>query len=303
MASLGSYIRSAARATYSAYRRVPVRWRLAGGSAALTLVILASFAAIVGVLTNRQVRTQFNDQQTAAADHLAGELKQRLRFDGTYFPQNARISLSDYAGADQAQPQCDLAALPPSSEEQQRAVAEVADRDGFNWGYDPLQVPFNSATKTLSFLGVRAAPVEIVLVVGAIVIALALSMLNVWTINPPQAVYNVDTARSGHLGSFTSGLMATLLATPCSAPYLGPVLAWALIQSTWLTALTLGSMFLALPLVAQMQPPGSSYGPSISARQATPAALAPLALLALPATTARALRARRSALLSALASS
>jgi branched-chain amino acid transport system permease protein len=45
---------------------------------------------------------------------------------------------------------------------------------GLIWGYDPLQVPFNSATKTLSFLGVRAAPVEIVLVVGAVVIAIAL---------------------------------------------------------------------------------------------------------------------------------
>ena len=40
MASLGSSIRSAARATSSAYRRLPIRWRLAGGSAALTLVIL-----------------------------------------------------------------------------------------------------------------------------------------------------------------------------------------------------------------------------------------------------------------------
>ena len=38
MESLGSYIRSAARATFSAYRRLPVRWRLGGGSAALTLV-------------------------------------------------------------------------------------------------------------------------------------------------------------------------------------------------------------------------------------------------------------------------
>ena len=62
MASLGSSTRSAARATFSAYRTVPVRWRLAGGSAALTFVILAAFAAIVGVLTTNQVRGQFNDE-------------------------------------------------------------------------------------------------------------------------------------------------------------------------------------------------------------------------------------------------
>jgi pullulanase-type alpha-1,6-glucosidase len=38
---------------------------------------------------------------------------------------------------DQAVPKCELAAQPPDSPEQQRAVLEVADRDGFNWGYDP----------------------------------------------------------------------------------------------------------------------------------------------------------------------
>jgi two-component system OmpR family sensor kinase len=71
--SLGSYIRSAAQATYSAYRSVPVRWRLAGGSAALTFVILTGFAVIVGVFTTRQVRGEFRNEVVATATHMAGE--------------------------------------------------------------------------------------------------------------------------------------------------------------------------------------------------------------------------------------
>ena len=70
MASLGSYIRSAARGTYSAYRSVPIRWRLAGGSAALTFVILASFAVVVGALTNRQVRSNFDAQLGQTVNRL-----------------------------------------------------------------------------------------------------------------------------------------------------------------------------------------------------------------------------------------
>ncbi len=75
MESLGSYIRSAAQATYYAYRSVPVRWRLAGGSAALTFVILTGFAVIVGVFTTRQVRDQFNNEVNSAAARLAAEVK------------------------------------------------------------------------------------------------------------------------------------------------------------------------------------------------------------------------------------
>ena len=82
MASLGSYTRSAARATFSAYRRLPIRWRLAGGSAVLTFVILASFAAILGLLTERQVVGQFNDEVGFAADQLQSELNRKLEFVG-----------------------------------------------------------------------------------------------------------------------------------------------------------------------------------------------------------------------------
>jgi signal transduction histidine kinase len=102
--SLGSYIRSAARVTFSAYRRVPIRWRLAGGSAALTLVILAGFAALVGTLTDRQVRSQFNDEVRSAADQLYTELNHNLRFIGPALNcDRTTVHLSDYASAEHAQ--------------------------------------------------------------------------------------------------------------------------------------------------------------------------------------------------------
>jgi two-component system OmpR family sensor kinase len=74
VANLGSSIRSAARATFSAYRRVPVRWRLGGGSAALTFVILASVAGVTDVLTNTQLSSSFHAQTTGALGRLALEL-------------------------------------------------------------------------------------------------------------------------------------------------------------------------------------------------------------------------------------
>ena len=106
MASLGSFIRSAARDTFSAYRSVPIRWRLAGGSAALTFVILAGFATIVGTLTGRQVRTQFNDQQSSNVTHLYSQLNHQLRYSlkGQLLDCNhSNVSLNDFASAEHAQ--------------------------------------------------------------------------------------------------------------------------------------------------------------------------------------------------------
>ena len=75
MASLGSSIRSAARATFSAYRRLPVRWRLGGGSALLTLVILAGFAGAADILIDRQIQKGLVDEVTANSTQLATRIK------------------------------------------------------------------------------------------------------------------------------------------------------------------------------------------------------------------------------------
>jgi two-component system OmpR family sensor kinase len=99
--SLGSSIRSAARGTYSAYRRVPVRWRLAGGSAVLTLVILCGFAVIVGTLTIQRIRDDFDEQTRLAANDLADRLQYKID-PRTGRPGCVGPDLGTYAGAENA---------------------------------------------------------------------------------------------------------------------------------------------------------------------------------------------------------
>jgi two-component system, OmpR family, sensor kinase len=106
MESLASYIRSAAQGTFSAYRTVPLRWRLAGGSAALTFVILAAFAAVVGVLTTNQLRGQFNNQVSASAVQLRNELQHPSMnwiAPGAFLACDKTVSLNDYVTTEHAQ--------------------------------------------------------------------------------------------------------------------------------------------------------------------------------------------------------
>jgi two-component system, OmpR family, sensor kinase len=103
MASLGSSIRSAARATFFAYRRVPVRWRLGGGSAALTFVILTGFAGVVGVLTEHQITDQFSSQMNLATQYLHGLMRPVYTSTHTLNCAGVDLDLPSFAGADNAQ--------------------------------------------------------------------------------------------------------------------------------------------------------------------------------------------------------
>jgi two-component system, OmpR family, sensor kinase len=107
VASLDSSIRSAARATSSAYRRLPIRWRLAGGSAALTLIILCGFAVIVGVLTTGRIYDDFNREVAASADKLEREAQLRFVIDNQTGQTILRrapgtINLDDFAASQNA---------------------------------------------------------------------------------------------------------------------------------------------------------------------------------------------------------
>jgi signal transduction histidine kinase len=54
--------------------RLPIRWRLAVTSAALTFAILCGFAVVVGELTQRRIRDDFRRQVQIAADELQDQV-------------------------------------------------------------------------------------------------------------------------------------------------------------------------------------------------------------------------------------
>jgi thiol:disulfide interchange protein DsbD len=88
-----------------------------------------------------------------------------------------------------------------------------------------------------------------VVVIAAVVWAAALSLFGVFEL--PGLSIEVggaggDHKRGGVATSFSHGLLATLLSTPCSAPLLGSALAFALAQPAGVIALTLTAVGLGL---------------------------------------------------------
>ena len=71
----------------------------------LTFVILASFAAIVGVLTDRQLRGQFNDEVRSNSDQLANELRLKWISNSGFLNCNSQktVSLKDFTSAEHVQ--------------------------------------------------------------------------------------------------------------------------------------------------------------------------------------------------------
>jgi thiol:disulfide interchange protein len=69
---------------------------------------------------------------------------------------------------------------------------------------------------------------------AAVVFAMGLSLLGVWDIPIPGFVGGTTAhgleSREGAAGAFSKGAITTILATPCSGPFLGTALTWALRQ-------------------------------------------------------------------------
>ena len=83
-----------------------------------------------------------------------------------------------------------------------------------------------------------------VLSLAVLVTVFALNLLGVFEISPPETAMRLvgSVAQEGDVGSFFHGVFATVLATPCTAPFLGTALGFAFTQSS----LIIFSMFLAI---------------------------------------------------------
>ena len=79
------------------------------------------------------------------------------------------------------------------------------------------------------------------IVLAGVVFAMGLSFLGVWEIPIPGFVgsgkANDLAAQEGVAGAFSKGVITTVLATPCTGPFLGTALAWAVRQPPYVTVL------------------------------------------------------------------
>jgi len=88
---------------------------------------------------------------------------------------------------------------------------------------------------------------------SAVVTALALSLFGVFTLSPPRFVLDMGgrVEAEGHVNAFAMGLLATILGTACTAPFISLVIAWALRQppAIGMLVFVLAGFGMALPYI------------------------------------------------------
>ncbi|HEY6111512.1 MAG TPA: protein-disulfide reductase DsbD domain-containing protein [Chthoniobacterales bacterium] len=106
----------------------------------------------------------------------------------------------------------------------------------FAWfiGLALVLIGLKAAGRDVTWGGFQFTNAYFVLVLSVVVLVFALNLFGVFEISLPQAATRGLlgwSAGEGELGSFFQGVFATVLATPCSAPFLGTALGFAFAQS------------------------------------------------------------------------
>lgn len=108
-----------------------------------------------------------------------------------------------------------------------------------------LLIVLKSAGRDVTWGGFQFTNAYFVLALSVIVLVFALNLFGVFEISLPQSVTRgllSTSERKDLLGSFAQGVFATVLATPCTAPFLGTALGFAFMQS----AVIILAMFIAI---------------------------------------------------------
>jgi thiol:disulfide interchange protein DsbD len=106
----------------------------------------------------------------------------------------------------------------------------------FAWfiGLALLLIALKAAGREITWGGFQFTNPYFVLALSVIVLVFALNLFGVFEISLPQGVTRgllSSTSGQQEAGSFFQGLFATVLATPCTAPFLGTALGFAFAQS------------------------------------------------------------------------
>src|SRR6266704_971851 len=117
----------------------------------------------------------------------------------------------------------------------------------FAWfvGLALLLIILKAAGREITWGGFQFTNPYFVLLLSVIVLVFALNLFGVFEISLPQRLSRgllASSERKDDLGSFFQGMFATVLATPCTAPFLGTALGFACTQSP----IIILSMFVAV---------------------------------------------------------
>jgi thiol:disulfide interchange protein DsbD len=80
------------------------------------------------------------------------------------------------------------------------------------------------------------------ILVGSIIGTMALGMFGFFSIRLPQFIYMINPQQDSLQGSFALGILAAVLSTPCTAPFMGAAAAWAATQSSLTTMSTFAAI-------------------------------------------------------------
>src|SRR5215470_6462034 len=108
-----------------------------------------------------------------------------------------------------------------------------------------LLIALKSAGRDVTWGGFQFTNPYFVLALSVIVLVFSLNLFGVFEVSLPQSVTRTllsTSERKDLLGSFFQGVFATVLATPCTAPFLGTALGFAFTQS----AVIILAMFIAI---------------------------------------------------------